>query len=44
MLVFMMGIVSVTMLVHYDFVNVLVPVLLSQMQPKSKAHQAARNN
>ena len=39
-----MGIVSVTMLVHYDFVNMFVAMLLSQMQPKSEGHQAARNN
>ena len=41
---FMMGIMSVPMLVHDDFVNMFVPVLLSQMQPESEAHQAARRD
>ena len=41
---FMMGIVSVPMIVHYDSVKMFVSVLLGQMQPKSKAHQAARYN
>jgi len=41
---FMMGIMSVPMFVHDDFVNMFVPVLLSQVQPKSEAHEAARHN
>ena len=41
---FMMDIMSVSMLVHGDFVSMLVPVLLSQVQPKPEAHQDARYN
>ena len=36
---YMMGIMSVPMLVHGDFVNMFVPMLLSEMQPKSEAHE-----
>jgi hypothetical protein len=39
---FMMSIMSVPVLVHGDFVNMFVPMLLSQMQPKSEAHETAR--
>ena len=38
----MMGIMSVPMVVRHDFVNMLVSMLLSQMQPKPEAHQDAR--
>jgi len=43
-LMYMMGIMSVPMFVHRDLVNMFMPVLLSQMQPKSEAHEAARDN
>jgi hypothetical protein len=34
MFMLMMGIMSVPMIVRYHFMNMLVPVLLNQMQPK----------
>jgi hypothetical protein len=41
---FVMGIMTVPMLVHHDFVNMFVAVLLSQMQPKSEPHETACDN
>ena len=44
MLMFMMGIMTVPMLVHHDCVNMFVAVLLSQMQPKTEPHETACDN
>jgi hypothetical protein len=38
----MMGIMSVPMIMRYDFVSMIMPVPLSQVQPKPEAHQDAR--
>ena len=41
---FVMGIMSVPMLVRRNVVNMFVAVLLSQMQPKTEPHETACDN